>query len=121
MRILFVGMHNKPGKQALDSSTMTGKVIDQIISQFPGHESLKVNLCETEYQPPEWMMDAFVTRWKQKYNPSIDDVVVLLGKWVQKHLKISGTHIVLLPHPAGVFGKKDEYIAGCSGKIKVEL
>lgn len=121
MRIIFVGMYHKPGKEALDSSTMTGKVIDKIIHHFPNHDCQKVNLCETDYQPPKWMMNDLATKWKLKYQPSLDDVVILLGGWVRTHLKISGTRIVLLKHPAGVFGKKDEYIQDAVAQIKSHI
>lgn len=121
MRILFVGMHHKPGMAALDSRTMTGKVIDKIIHQLPESDFIKVNLCETDYQPPNSMMGDFANSWKLKYQPTLDDVVVLLGGWVRTHLKISGTRIVLLKHPSGVFGKKDEYIMDAVAQIKSQI
>ncbi len=63
-------------------------------------------------------MTDFTKRWKKTHQPTLNDVVVLLGGWVRTHLKISGTHIVLLKHPAGVFGKKDEYILDAVAKLK---
>lgn len=114
-------MYHKPGKEALDSSTMTGKVIDKIIYQLPESDFIKVNLCETDYQPPNSSMAVFARQWKRKYQPTLDDVVVLLGGWVRTHLKISGTRIVILKHPAGVFGKKDEYIADAVAQINSHI
>jgi hypothetical protein len=44
VRIIFVGVHNKPFKKPLDSRTSSGKRIDKIISHLPNLECEKMNL-----------------------------------------------------------------------------
>lgn len=53
MKIVFVGIHNKPGLKPLDSSTVTGKIVDEIISHFPDVEFEKQNIFPVDYLPLE--------------------------------------------------------------------
>jgi len=48
MKVLFVGINNKKGKQPLDSSTLTGKMIDFFYLYFD--EIMKTNLCPFEIE-----------------------------------------------------------------------
>lgn len=80
MKIYFVGIHNKPGMKPLDSKTKSGKIIDQIISQFPDCECIKTNLCDIDYFP----IDRFEIReecqkWNETYGAKEDSIIVLLG------------------------------------------
>ncbi len=110
-RIIFVGIHNKPGMDPLDSRTMTGKVIDRIIDQMPiAYECIKTNLCDVETFPVfkdeirEW-----TRQWHEKYDPDQFDIVVCLGQWVTENLFLTlNCKKVNLTHPAGVFGPKNK-------------
>lgn len=113
-RIIFVGMHNKPEKKALDSSTMTGKIVDKIIDKVPAKcECVKTNLCDIDYLPKdkqeiwEWNLN-----WIESNNPSDNTIIALLGRWVQKHFIFAGCKQINLTHPAGIFGttNKQKYV-----------
>lgn len=55
MKIIFVGIHNKPGLPPLCSSTKTGKIIDRIIDKLPPDCMVfeKRNLFPVDYLPYE--------------------------------------------------------------------
>ena len=120
MKYFFVGMHNKPKLMPLCSSTKTGKIVDEIISNLK-HKCVKTNLCEVEYQPIESaeIYDAAV-EWHEKYNLGKDDVIVLLGKWVQENFQRRYFTIIDLPHPASVFKDREGFIKRCVEKIKIK-
>ena len=120
MRVIFVGMHNKPNKQPLDSSTMTGKVIDRIIEKIPA-TCIKTNLCDIDYFPKDKkLIWACNLEWNERQQPTSDTIIVLLGGWVQKNFLLTEAKIIKLTHPAGIFGtkNKDEYVSGAVAKIK---
>ncbi len=102
MKIIFVGMHNKPNKEPLCSSTKSGKLIDRIIKKVKPIRYLKTNLYNTEYYPPENSKERLAQDWINRYNPQPDDIIVLLGAEVHKHyierLKIK--NVIKIPHPA---------------------
>jgi len=111
-RVIFVGMHNKPGMKPLDSKTMSGKMIDAVIKELP-FQCTKSNLCEIEYFPKDKkeILVGNIT-WNQKYEPTPDTIIVLLGQWVQKNFLLTEAQIVKLPHPASCMGSvnKDAYL-----------
>ena len=118
-RIIFVGIHNKQGKTPLDSSTMTGKVIDRIIAGLQV-ECIKTNLCEVENFPKDFAdINEKAIAWHSKYEPTKADVVVTLGLWVKKHFWYDDLCVVSLTHPAGIYGtkNKDEYVLMAVKKI----
>ena len=111
-RIFFVGVHNKPNLLPLDSSTVSGKRVDAIIKQVDGY-CFKTNLCDVNYWPKDFAeIMAFNIQWCKKYQPTGEDIVVLLGKWVQKHFVLTNAKIIKIPHPASCYGKKavDNYV-----------
>ena len=122
-RIFFVGMHNKPNMKPLDSKTMSGKIIDAIISELP-LECIKTNLCEMDYMPIDqreiW---AGNLAWNEKYQYMSDDIIVLLGGWVHKHFLIKNAKIVKLPHPASCLGttNKGNYVQNAIAKIRARI
>jgi hypothetical protein len=102
MRIFFVGMHNKPGMKPLDSKTQSGKRIDKVIAGL-AIECFKTNLCECEQEPPPDQMEGWGKLWHQKYNTYDEDIIVLLGEWVQKAFpKLTGAKIIHFNHPAAL-------------------
>lgn len=118
--VLFVGMHNKVGMKPLDSKTKSGKIIDAIIKELP-FKCIKTNLCEVEYLPKDWLeINQHGIDWGEKYKPKEDDIVVLLGRWVQDNFFWNNCKIVKLPHPASCMGNvnKEIYVKNAIAKIK---
>lgn len=105
-------MHNKPKMQPLDSRTLSGKMVDEIIKELVP-TSIKTNLFEEEYLPERkeiiWASNLY---WNKKYKPTADDVIVLLGKWVQENFLLTAAKIIKLSHPASCmgYGKKKDWI-----------
>ena len=130
MKVVFVGMHFKPDCEALDSKTVSGKMIDKIIEQVQSGCNydenypmcIKTNMCQTE-KLPIFISDINVEAksWHRLNYLSTGDVVVLLGKWVQKHfLKNRRLRYVEINHPASVYKKEDKvlYIENAVKEIK---
>ena len=120
MRIIFVGIHNKQNMTALDSKTMTGKVIDRIIVKIPTL-CIKTNLCDIDYFPKNKRLLRLCNfEWNEKHRPDKDTIIVLLGGLVQKNFLLTEGKIINLAHPAGVFGtnNKEQYVVGAVEKIK---
>lgn len=114
-------MHNKQGKQPLDSSTMTGKVVDKIAA-LVGQEFIKTNLCEVEYFVKDFAeINEHAIAWHKKYEPTTDDTIVTLGAWVKDHFWYDSLNVVSIGHPAGIFGpnNREKYITSAVEKIKV--
>lgn len=126
MRIIFVGIHNKPGMKPLDSKTKTGKVIDRIIDQLKPLVCIKSNLFDRDYFPKgrEEITKANY-RWFFKYRPVINDIIVLLGNWTQMNFISGGARIIKLSHPASFMYRSKEqserYILNAIEKIKESL
>jgi len=125
-RIIFVGIHKKPGMESLDSRTMTGKVIDRIIEQLKPYECIKSNIFDKEYFPNSkleiWNSGA---RWYNKFKPINKDLIILLGKWTQDNFLPAPGIVIKLAHPASFNyrskARKEEYINIAVEKIKSKL
>jgi hypothetical protein len=112
MKVIFVGMHNKPGMQPLDSRTMSGKIIDALIEKL-NTECVKTNLCDVEYMPKDFLeINNHGIAWHERVKPELNDVVVLLGNWVHKNFWHDNLNTVKLKHPASCMGRvnKEEYV-----------
>lgn len=122
-KVIFVGMHNKPNKRPLDSSTLSGKRIDSIIENLPYAECVKTNLCDVDYFPGIEELPGFNLDWHEKQEPGEQTIIVLLGRWVQENFVSKKGKVVRLPHPASIYGaiKKDEYVNNSVMKIKSKL
>jgi hypothetical protein len=126
MRVIFVGIHNKPGMEPLDSRTKTGKVIDRIIDQLKPYECIKSNLFDKEYFPISdreiWCAN---TDWNVTLEPAPKDIIILLGNWTHKHFILTPGKIIKLAHPASFMyrskEKTEEYINSSVEKIKAKL
>lgn len=128
-RCIFVGIHNKPGKSPLDSSTRSGKVIDVIIRNLPEFDCHKTNLHDLEYLPEDskvlWT-DTF-TSWRKRagIKPGEvigrDVIVVCLGGYVQQMFRrIPGHYNILkLGHPSSPRSREKglAYISQAISKI----
>lgn len=108
--VFFVGMHNKPGMQPLDSRTHSGKIVDLIIEHL-NVGAKKTNLADIDYKPLHPIFHA--EAWHEKHQPKPGDVIVLLGRWVQENFEYkAGTRNILVDHPAAFSARKnrDKYI-----------
>ena len=115
-RVIFVGMHNKPGKAPLDSTTKSGKLIDRVIEQLPGLTCVKSNLWDLDYFPSK---EGFNYKWASRVEYDSDDVVVCLGQCVIDAFRRGPIPFIHVGHPSAVWGKlaQVDYIQNCRNKI----
>jgi hypothetical protein len=109
-QVFFVGMHNKPNLQPLDSSTKSGKLIDVIIRCLSGViECQKTNLIDLDYLPDNMdVIAAHNGNWHQRSDLNEKSIVILLGKWVQSNFHKNGNYTIInVPHPASVYGTEN--------------
>lgn len=103
MKVIFIGMHNKEGKEPLDSTTKSGAIIDRIIDGLAGIEVLKTNMWDVhEFPPVEWQI-ALSCEWWRKVSVSSDDVIVLLGAIVHRNFdyrKERCDNVLKIAHPS---------------------
>jgi hypothetical protein len=126
MKIFFVGMHNKPGKHALDDTTRTGKIVNEII-----HRSLmdpaifeKTNFSDTDKLPREDEMDWHMQNYLERTKPQAGDLFILLGSWVRFYFKKpTGTRIIPVRHPSSFIGRtdKEKYITEVLERLLLEV
>lgn len=114
-RVIFVGVHNKPGKTPLDSSTLTGRTVDAIASLLPEFEIVKSNLHDLEYLPKDRLLT--VTEWRRRVKYKRGDIVVALGAQVAwDFARNHGSQIrfpyIQAEHPAKVMssGDRERYV-----------
>ncbi len=95
--IYFVGIHNKPGLTPLDSRSHTGRIIDKIIAQVG--EAVKTNFIDGYALPAD--LTGYGWAWHGRHILYKGDIVVLLGKIVQKHFqRIPGVLFIHADHPS---------------------
>lgn len=119
MRIIFVGIHNKPETLPLDSSTKSGKLIDKIIFNLPEHTCIKTNLFDLNYIPQE-DVDKHSQKWIEKYYPTNKDVIILLGSNVHKLFPKNVQSILIeVKHPSSIWSKRaqEEYVKYILNKL----
>lgn len=98
MKIVFVGIHNKPGFNPLDSKTKTGKIIDSSIALI-NYPVEKLNLFPVDYLPTEKTeINRMIIDFKKQVN--VDNIYVLLGKKVQKYLDGISPNLIFINHPS---------------------
>ena len=97
-RVIFVGVHYKPGKPALCSSTKSGKVVDRIGNGFS--PVVKSNLYTTEFLPTGEIAKKVAAGWEEWIKPTDKDVVVLLGGIVHKAFTCHVKSLIKINHPA---------------------
>lgn len=123
-KVIFVGIHNKPGMKPLDSRTKTGRLVDLIIEGLSPivFTAVKSNLWEVD---PSSERDAFA-KWAKRVDLDPGrDIVVLLGGQVTKQFAVEHytTRVVAIPHPSHVWSylNQKEYVKAAIEKIKIEL
>lgn len=102
-KVIFVGLHNKPGMKPLDSKSKSGKLIDRIIDplRYKGFKVLKTNLFDVDYVPLPDEMDSLCFEWIERTELFKDDVVVLLGQMVHDNFpEIPLINTIKIAHPA---------------------
>jgi len=105
--VFFVGIHHKPGKPALCSSTISGKRIDSIIGKLGGYKTVKTNLYPLEHLPKTESDRLTANSWSVINNPKEGDIIVLLGGIVQKDFKrVKGCTHINAAHPSLQFSSK---------------
>ena len=108
MRILFVGIHNKPNTSPLDSKTKSGKLIDKMIINLKEDICTKTNLFDCE-NIPEKDIEEYKTKWIEKYKPSDKDIIVLLGNNVKKLFPDNvSSKIIKIKHPSSIWSKESQ-------------
>jgi hypothetical protein len=116
-KVIFVGIHNKEGKQPLDSSTLSGKIIDEIIKRVD-YECIKTNFFNTGYLPKNPERHLKLSEWYSNTNLRAGDIVVLLGYDVREAYddfrKNFAVHMILneirVNHPAARGLDREKYI-----------
>lgn len=131
-RVIFVGVHNKPGMTPLDSKSRSGKLIDRIIRRMEMFEPhidysvtcVKTNLFDLEYMPTEFDRVEVLNQWSKRAKCSVGvrgDIIVSLGACVNEVFR--GLSHVHLGHPSGVWSreKKTQYVRRALKKIRAAL
>ena len=131
MKILFVGLSNKPGAEPFDSKTNSGKVLDKIISSL-NHECFKRNLVnyaplnecnKLRYPTKDEVIESlndFVS-YVEKLRP---DLIISFGNITSTALRnIDNIKNIILyeKHPSYIYVYKrrylDEYIINIIQKV----
>lgn len=125
MKVIFVDIHNKPGKQPLDSSTLSGKTIDKIIAGIEeGVECVKDNFFHSTFIPKKNLhgyplhLKSFIKRNQVQE----DDILVLLGADVKECVgNFKGAYLLITLHPSLRYQqiKRDDYIYLTTGRINL--
>lgn len=124
MKIIFIGVHNKPGKAPLCSSTVSGKTIDAVIAKLNGITCQKVNLFDVDYMPKPDEAKDLLHEFTLRVYTTPDDVWVLLGGVVQKYLSNHYLcNMVKAAHPSLQYAKisRQYYIDQLADKIKLTI
>ena len=105
MKIILVGMYNKPHKTPLCGSTKTGKLLNrvqrQVNNMIPNIPFLRTNLYNTEHFPPSYEeKQTLAWEWYSRIQPDYDDIIILLGHEVHKNFITTGLTTSNHPHPA---------------------
>lgn len=121
MRIIFVGLHNKPHLTPLCGSTKTGKLINRVIKALDTDiEIVKTNLFEVEYMPRRGEFAILKDEWYWSHLPTDDDIIVLLGAMTHKEFDWEGViNVIKVAHPASKRShiEMDSYVVDTVEKI----
>lgn len=120
MKVIFIGVHNKPGLEPLCSSTKSGKLIDRVIAQLICN-TLKTNLYDVNYLPVgKDVKETYASDWLYRIVPNRNDIVILLGAEVQKYYRHYRGKILIFAHPASIWSNaaKERYVKKMVKEIK---
>ena len=117
-KIEFVGIHFKEGKEALDSTTKSGKIIDRVIENFKDFECSKSNLFPTTVLPKKSAREQYVDAFKVEEGT----LYVCLGNIVRDCLMDRILLCVDMPHPGSIpwtcGGSEDYYVERSTRVVK---
>ena len=123
MKVIFVGIHDKPGNELSYVSHRCRKLIDRIIDQLK-FSCVKTNLYDCVGMPKGKLHKLYLAKkWHSVVDVNPVDVVVLLGKEVQEWFhKSDYFETINVAHPASVMGKVAEakYVEHVVEQIKIE-
>lgn len=119
-KIVFVGVHNKPGLGALCSTTKTGKWVDAVIDRLKvlgiQNSVIKSNLFDLDYLPSDRQheKEKYVVEWVKRVDFNCSwDVAVSLGNEVNKCLRCTTGRTIrnelLIRHP-GRYSEKELWV-----------
>lgn len=115
MKVIFVGIHNKPGMTPLDSQTRSGKVIDRVIAQLPGVECLKSNFIDLDHYPDDAHdVVKYFLQWEKRVDYKKEDLVVALGDKVQDFFRQVEVVHMATRHPSRM---SHEHIHNAIGRV----
>lgn len=106
MKVIFVGLHNKPDTNPLCRFTKTGKLLQRVITQLPDVDFEKTNLYDIDHYPGNFEdrhQMAIDWYWRVLTNPG--DTIILLGAEVHKFFrydKCEYCNILKFAHPASM-------------------
>lgn len=125
MKVIFVGLHNKPGMKPLDSRTKSGKLVDRTIRFCPiGPEYVKSNLFDWEFIPDKSEWDRWNNDWFNRIDPGKDDIIILLGALTQRAFHAQGNYQMIkkirIGHPASMWSLESQrnFVATINGKVR---
>lgn len=115
MKVIFVGIHNKPGLTPLSSASKSGKLIDRVIVGIEMNcDWLKTNLYDVGHLPiNQSEKHRLAQGWYDRINHDVGDIVVLLGAGVQNNfIETSRWTTLKFAHPASIWSRKSkaEYV-----------
>lgn len=120
-RIIFVGIHNKPGLPPLCSSTKTGKIIDRIIAGLTHRNVLKSNLYNFDAFPETPLSPQLSSlAWAKRINYNEDnDIVICLGQFVRNVFTKANIPHYGVGHPSGIWSNdaRNQYVNSLIEKL----
>lgn len=121
MKIVFVGLHNKPGFPPLCSTTKTGQVVDLIIGHFNNVEFEKKNIFPVEYLPHSEEREQLI----DKFEVEDDAYYIALGKISTDAIERMNVEFYAAYHPGyilrGGLQRKENYIKAVVMRIESVL
>lgn len=118
-RIFFVGVCNKPGKEPLDITTISGKMVSKMIAAFPNDEAMEYEWVRTN------LFDEVLTivnlkdfggaplavrNWWRRNEVTEDDLIVSLGDIVNNAFRKAKVKSCKLGHPSRMWLNADQKV-----------
>ena len=112
MKVIFVGVHNKPDTNPLCKFTKTGRLLQKVINQMPDIEFVKTNLFNIDHFPNQENDIGMLARdWWYRIPLEPDDLIILLGAITHKHFDYrQGWKVLKFGHPSGVWSNEKQKI-----------
>ena len=119
MKVIFVGIHNKPDCKPLDSKTRSGKLIDRVIADLRrrdpnlGRCCLKTNYFDRVSLPTHCHYKKWRSLFYQRTNSEHAIIYVFLGallKDIQPHSSCLSDGYIYAKHPAAVWSNASQEV-----------